>query len=142
MITPYGRPYLPGNFDFNISHSGRLVVCAAANRMKVGVDVEWIQPIPLYEYAETFTYQQAKMIQQSKDPIKTFYRIWTMKESLLKAIGTGLLMSPEEIESDFKTFRHETNNYYFKELFIDHRYCGFLTATKKNSTLIVEKVIL
>src|ERR1044072_5638420 len=30
----YNRPYIPGNIDFNISHSGNYVVCAIAQQVQ------------------------------------------------------------------------------------------------------------
>ncbi|MEI6236011.1 MAG: hypothetical protein WCT04_23395, partial [Planctomycetota bacterium] len=50
--TANGRPFfprLPGEprFDFNLSHSGNIAICAALNDGTIGVDVEQCRPFDL-----------------------------------------------------------------------------------------------
>ncbi|MGI6549056.1 MAG: 4'-phosphopantetheinyl transferase family protein [Syntrophomonadales bacterium] len=89
----YGKPYLKGieNFCFNISHSGRWVACAV-DHQPVGIDIEEMAPIELdvarhYFSAEEFAYIAN---QPESERTATFYDIWTLKESYIKALGWGL----------------------------------------------------
>lgn len=89
----YGKPLLlnPSEIHFNISHSGSWVVCAASNS-PVGIDVEVIKPID-FEIAKRFFSKDeytALMNQPSDERQAYFYKIWTIKESYIKAEGKGL----------------------------------------------------
>ena len=98
------KPYLKSSDTyFNISHSGDYVVLATANR-EVGVDVEKVIPCSdeaaacCSEAARCFTPQELEWIQHegfrgSRD--EAFYRLWTAKESVMKASGLGFSLSPE-----------------------------------------------
>ncbi|MBC2580402.1 4'-phosphopantetheinyl transferase superfamily protein [Clostridium sp. DJ247] len=89
----YGKPVLvkPCGIYFNISHSGNWVVCAIDDT-PVGVDVETIKEIDL-KIAERFfsEYEYNAIVNQPKELIQNyFYKIWTLKESYIKAEGKGL----------------------------------------------------
>lgn len=82
-----GRP-----FHFNISHAGHRVVVATAP-FEIGVDVEFPRKCNLeiakrffnpqeYEYLTSFT--------DGKSQNAAYTRLWTMKESCVKLVGTGI----------------------------------------------------
>jgi 4'-phosphopantetheinyl transferase len=89
----YGKPLLdyPPNCSFNISHSGEWVVCAASDT-PVGIDVERIKPIDI-SIAERFfapeEYDELMKLSGSRQ-LSRFYRLWTLKESYIKAVGKGM----------------------------------------------------
>lgn len=91
-----GKPYhkeIAGklNVDFNISHSGQIVIAAFSKNMEIGVDVQEIIKCPEYlEIAKNFfTIEEAANIEKEYD-IKIFYQYWSAKEAYLKALGLGL----------------------------------------------------
>jgi 4'-phosphopantetheinyl transferase len=77
---------------FNISHSGEWVLIAIAHNEQ-GIDVEKIDPefdyVNLLE--DHFNETEKSFIAESTDPVSAFYYLWTRKEALTKAWGTGLL---------------------------------------------------
>jgi 4'-phosphopantetheinyl transferase len=89
----FGKPYLSGadDFHFNISHSGDFVVCAVSCQ-PVGIDIEQIQPIDLNIVNNYFSGQEYEdlMMQNDRNRLDYFYDLWTMKESYLKAVGSGI----------------------------------------------------
>lgn len=96
---PYGKPYFAAHPEahFNLSHSGAWILCAVHDA-PVGVDVEQEAP----ERMDTHTFmspQEALRHSQLKreDRPNHFFRLWTLKESLLKAAGTGLGHDPRRI---------------------------------------------
>ena len=95
--TEFGRPYLPhyAGLDFNISHSGSIVVCAAVVGCRVGVDVERVRPIDLTGFGRFFAASEWRGVQAAPDPTRAFFDHWTMKESVLKGDGRGLTLTPE-----------------------------------------------
>ncbi|MCG3399241.1 4'-phosphopantetheinyl transferase family protein [Staphylococcus massiliensis] len=90
----YGKPCLssPMNVYANRSHSHEWIICIV-DSYPVGIDIEHKAPIDL-SLAEAFfnscekryIYNAAEMMKQ----YDRFYEIWTIKESYLKYIGTGL----------------------------------------------------
>ncbi len=91
LITKYGRPYIPNaNFDFNISHSKNLVVCAIVRNGRIGIDTEYIKDVDHTEFYNCFTREEIEKIESASNPLPVFYECWTRKEAILKALGTGL----------------------------------------------------
>jgi len=84
------RPFFNENFDFNISHSEEIVVCAAVEDCRIGIDIESIRDIQINEYKCVFSQDSWQKITHSKDKVLAFYRYWTLFESVLKADGAGL----------------------------------------------------
>ncbi|MCX2829638.1 4'-phosphopantetheinyl transferase superfamily protein [Bacillus pseudomycoides] len=90
----YGKPYLEGysNFNFNISHSGNLVVCALDEK-PIGIDIEQVKNIEYKDVVKSFFSENEKNYVFNGDislELDKFYEIWTLKESYLKCIGQGL----------------------------------------------------
>ena len=101
---PGGKPRLPEwpGIHFNLSHSGSWVACAV-HHGPVGIDVEAVRtrdPLPADRVMAP-----AELLRYSRMPAPAardfFYRLWTLKESLLKAMGTGLNLDPRRIALDF-----------------------------------------
>lgn len=92
----YGKPYTISQpqYHFNISHSGKWVVCAFDHK-PIGVDVELIKPIDLAVMKRFYSDMEIAYV--LKHPIAEqlglFYKIWTLKESYLKALGIGIRVS-------------------------------------------------
>ena len=94
-----GKPYLSdkinSNLKFNYSHSGDYIIYAFTSDDEIGVDIEEIKDIPEFdELSRThFSDEEQSIYFELKNPDekkKLFYRIWTRKEALLKAAGSGI----------------------------------------------------
>ncbi len=88
-----GKPFLPGSgIRFNLSHSGDYALCALAGT-EIGCDIERIRPVSP-RAAERFFCppEAADILAQPTLEARTerFFRYWTLKESFVKAVGTGL----------------------------------------------------
>ena len=98
---PQGRPWLDGcPRPVSLSHSGRWAVCAIGHAQAgggIGVDVEEIREIPVEDFSRVFTAQEREAIRSADDPASDLIRRWTIKESVLKAHGTGLLADPLQV---------------------------------------------
>lgn len=92
----YQKPYLKSTskFEYNVSHSGEWVVCAI-DCHPVGIDVEQIMPINFDIAKNYFTSEEyGNLIQcEASEKLTYFYKLWTLKESYIKAIGKGLSIS-------------------------------------------------
>lgn len=87
-----GKP-LSDNCYFNISHSHGLVVFVKSDYSPVGVDVEKIEFVGLKLRRYVSSENEYETIQSDED----FFRLWTNKESLVKALGTGIVSPMRDI---------------------------------------------
>ena len=79
---------------FNLAHSGELAVVAVTSDCEVGIDVERLRPV---RHAEGITRrffhhgEAADVIAcRGQERVGAFFRCWTRKEAVVKAIGNGL----------------------------------------------------
>jgi len=92
---PQGKPYLPqSSLQFNITHSGDLLLAAFCTGQEVGVDVEKVEPKrPVLSLARRYyTPSELDWLKTLDDAVqaRAFFQLWTLKEAFLKARGTGL----------------------------------------------------
>ena len=83
----YGKPFARGYPEFNLSHSGNVCVLAAGDAA-LGVDIEVINDSNLSVAGSVFSPEELEWMKEA--PTVRFHRLWTMKESLLKAYGSGI----------------------------------------------------
>ncbi len=82
-----GKPYLTqGDLYFNLSHSGDYAALVISDE-EVGVDIEKLEP-PKIAVAKRF-FSKPEYDWLAKHPMN-FYDLWVLKESYVKALGTGL----------------------------------------------------
>ena len=95
-------PSLQSSLQFNVSHSGDVVLIAVADGVAVGVDVEAHRHIDDMAALAASILGPEDLVRWHADSAAegaaAFYRVWTCKEAIAKAIGCGLTM-------DFKTLR-------------------------------------
>jgi 4'-phosphopantetheinyl transferase len=107
VLTKHGKPTLAPPFDaihFNLSHCPDLAVVAVGIDGPVGIDLEKAdRAMDLLDCESTFCHPAE--IQHLPDEAipraRQLLRIWTAKEAVLKALGTGLLHPPEIMRIDF-----------------------------------------
>lgn len=93
---PHGKPCLAtadGPF-FNVSHSGSLALIGISRLRPIGVDIERTRDISdMHGIAEAYfsaREHRALVALAPEEQKSAFYTIWTGKEALLKALGTGI----------------------------------------------------
>lgn len=93
----FGKPELVGipHYHFNVSHSGDWVVLFTSEEgHRVGIDVEQVGELN-WQVAEAVLTDRELADLRKQAPNQQppyFYRLWTMKECFIKAVGTGLSM--------------------------------------------------
>lgn len=94
----YGKPYLKqiGKvplLQFNVSHSGEIVIIAFTYSNNIGIDVEQIDPFFEHENIvySFFSKEEIEYYIQREKSLEVFYQLWTAKEAYLKAVGKGLI---------------------------------------------------
>lgn len=97
---PHGKPALaaPGSPRFSLSHSGLFSVLAIYTGGAVGIDVALAGPLPGLDALVARVLAPLEQARFAELPpalrLSAFYRAWTHKEALLKALGTGLALEP------------------------------------------------
>ncbi len=97
-----GKPAVADNpLQFNLSHSRALAVYAIAATQPIGIDIEYIHPLPATDLVERFfSPAEAKIFHTLPVALQltAFFHAWTQKEAYLKACGTGLSTPLDRIE--------------------------------------------
>ncbi|MBC8126449.1 MAG: 4'-phosphopantetheinyl transferase superfamily protein [Gloeobacteraceae cyanobacterium ES-bin-144] len=106
-ITPLGKPILDAPYDFlnfSLSHCNELALVALCSHGPVGIDLEPISRAPdLLGCESTFCHPAEidELPGQPGDRAIRLLEIWTAKEALLKALGTGFTHPPETLRIRF-----------------------------------------
>ncbi|KAG6974131.1 hypothetical protein JG688_00003224 [Phytophthora aleatoria] len=108
--TPENKPYwnrppgnlAPSSWNYNVSHHGTIVAIASNSRALVGVDVVRLTDRPhrktsieefFRAFAGHFNAGEWEYIRGADDEdgqYAHFYRLWSLKEAYIKAVGIGL----------------------------------------------------
>ncbi len=121
--SDYGKPYLlGGEFEFNISHSGRYVICSVQKIGLVGIDIEEIKKMNISDFKTIFCEEELLHLNSSKTPQRSFYKIWTRKEAFTKALGIGLSYTMNKMNSLNNLFDENGKSITVSEVNIDPDY--------------------
>ena len=144
ILNDFGKPRLKSknNLDirFNVSHSKKLGLIAIGLGCEIGVDIEYINR----EFVTTdiaknyFSHSESiELFKQNTDlQIRSFFNLWTRKESYIKAQGKGLSIpldsfdislsedNPKILRIDDQTNVRDWNIYH---LLSNDDYCAALT---------------
>ena len=88
-FSSHNKPYFEGGIEFSIAHSNDIVICGISKKI-LGVDVEEVRMVDVKDYLEYFHPFDIDIIKNSIDPLQSFYRLWTRREALAKALGSGV----------------------------------------------------
>ncbi len=109
----YGKAYISNheNIHFNLSHSGKIVLCAISD-MEVGVDVEYIDSEIDLNIAKHYFYnREYENIMNAKNKSEEFFKYWVLKESYMKYTGLGMNLELDSFEIVIDdTIRLKDNN--------------------------------
>lgn len=85
-----GKPELvDSKISFNLSHSGNFAACALSDSL-IGLDIQTERDCDRRLSEKYFTASERRFIEESDNKAYAFTKLWCMKESAVKYIGTGL----------------------------------------------------
>ena len=94
VSNAWGKPGLAeaGAPFFNLSHTENLGALAVGWRCPLGVDVEQVRPVEADVARHSFSPAELAGLSRlpRRDWLQGFYRCWTRKEAVIKALGLGL----------------------------------------------------
>lgn len=122
-----GKPELADvPLRFSLSHSGDRCACAVYDRA-IGVDIQKRAAADVRILERRFTLREREFVLNSADRGAAFTRVWTMKESYVKAHGTGIpLNSFCTIGGLAGTMRTAEHGGYFCSVYIPDEPCAEL----------------
>lgn len=113
------RPEKYPNFNYNISHEGKYVVCSSETTCLCGVDVAADQGSRNDAYDSSFLrdfheqltpYEWREITRKTEeDQYEMFQRFWSCKEAFVKARGDGLMFPLGHVEFDLKWVERSEN---------------------------------
>lgn len=123
----YGKPFLKGYEDihFSVSHTKGYSLCSFSD-ISVGADIQIIGRDSIHLVKRFYTNDEANYVFSKPDDEsqqKAFYRLWSLKESYIKAVGKGMSI-PIESFSVLQNGGQTINGcdgkiYYYKEYILD-----------------------
>ena len=88
-----GKPSLAEHPDihYNISHADGIAACIVSER-ECGIDCEKVRGFRPNVMKRAFSEKERDMVEKAPDDMKDllFFRLWTLKEAYVKALGTGI----------------------------------------------------
>ena len=103
----HGKPFAnvngtPSPVAFNVSHSGSNGLIGFAEHDGLGVDLEERAPDRNFDGIASRVYGPAERgalaAARGQEKARVFYRLWSLKEALIKALGAGFSLSPSRFE--------------------------------------------
>ncbi|EPY12297.1 MULTISPECIES: 4'-phosphopantetheinyl transferase family protein [Paenibacillus] len=119
---PFGKPYVEGDpVFFNISHAGAFIA-VALDEAPIGIDIEQAGEWNMDVARLICSPRELELLANTNDSRarqELFFYIWTAKESVLKALGTGLSLPPSTFEIVQETAVPIQHNQLWN---VDHNY--------------------
>ena len=88
----HGKPFLSyrPSLHYNISHSGKYVVCVFAGE-EVGIDIQKHKEV-IYKHMLERMVPSCMTVEilESEDPVRAFFTQWVLREAYIKWTGEGL----------------------------------------------------
>jgi 4'-phosphopantetheinyl transferase len=146
----YGKPFLKAGsgmpaLQFNLSHSEDLAAVGLVENRAIGVDVEFVRPVPDLSSVAEENYtpgEFASICSLAGEASKAlFFRYWTRKESYIKAVGKGLSIPLNTFDTQFDRGSRgrklgrtsdapHVESWWIEDLAPPARYAGAVTVEK------------
>ncbi len=137
-VSAEGKLFLDDGPSFNIAHSGNDVLIGLAATGRLGVDVEAVRALDdLFGVARaSFVASEVEALMQRPDAeqLRHFYRTWSRKEAMLKALGVGIgalqsLTVSADLECDNALIRLDLPNERMEEWVVRPVPCSDVVET-------------
>lgn len=100
----HGKPSLADypEIKYNLSHANGIAVCLISDN-ECGVDCEGVRPYRPNVVKRSFSENEKLMIENAGENERDllFFRLWTLKEAYVKAIGIGISYPLNTVEFSF-----------------------------------------
>lgn len=134
-----GKPFFSSSasIDFNISHSGKMVVCCFTKNSSIGIDIEQIRPVDWDIYQEYFQPEEWQSIYKSDHPEQSFFNLWVRKEALIKADGRGMEISLSSLNCLNNCPAIAEKKWHIQDIALDENYSCAIACSKEKSVKLL-----
>jgi len=113
----HGKPFLQQGPYFSISHC-KEGIAVAVDDQPIGIDIESIRRADKDLIERTMNAEEQAQIAESAEPDRAFTRLWTQKEAIVKAQGTGIesfeqLQNIRVQNTEYRVQTFETEKYIY-----------------------------
>ncbi|WDF58196.1 4'-phosphopantetheinyl transferase superfamily protein [Flavobacterium sp. KACC 22758] len=141
LQTKYNKPYFKDDpVQFNISHSGEIVVCAICEKSLIGIDIEIISEISIEDCKWQMRENEWDTIISSDKIEESFFNYWTQKEAVIKANGLGLTIPLTTFEVLDGIAQINDQKFFLKEIKIDERYKCYISSDRDIDEFFLKKI--
>lgn len=117
-ISDYKKPFIEGEREFNLAHSGHYAILSVDGESPVGCDIERMRTLdPLRVGSLVFCENELNTIRRARDKCDVFFTLWTKKEAFIKCLGEGFHFNSKQIDlsSPENHVDYNGKTYFFKE---------------------------
>ena len=127
---------------FSLSHSGNYAACAVSD-LPVGIDIEHAVICKDAVAKRFFSQHEQEIIISAKDKDKAFAKLWTVKESALKFLGSGLSGGLQNVlvYDDIVLLKPENRKLFIRQ-FTEGNICFSVCTEKVQQDIQIEKIEL
>ncbi len=138
-LSDFGKPFIEGGPEFNISHSEDIVVLALTQHQGIGIDIEKIRPVDKDDFAgeipEIISFYENHEAEQANH---LFFECWTKKEAVLKGFGKGLLVPLKDVVLTGDQAIIDNSIWFIRQVTIDEGYSCHIAAQMPLEQVTVE----
>ncbi|HEY7750889.1 MAG TPA: 4'-phosphopantetheinyl transferase superfamily protein [Ignavibacteriaceae bacterium] len=144
------------SLNFNISHSQHALCIAIANNLNLGVDIEFLKPIPdLKELSSKYfsASENKQLLELPEEKILAgFYSCWTKKEAVVKALGEGLSVPLKDFDVSVmpkdkpgiiegrNVLKEKLKNYQLESFYIGDEFIGAVAVDGNIENIMLLKL--
>ncbi|MDQ1097390.1 MULTISPECIES: 4'-phosphopantetheinyl transferase family protein [Chryseobacterium] len=135
------KPYMQGlDICFSTSHHDALSIVCITSGKACGVDSELARPVDPELYHDFLHPHEKDLIASNTDQATSFYKIWTRKEAILKALGVGISYEMNSIDAHKDIVMAGNHSYVTTPLFLSASIVTHLATPEAISTLHLEEI--
>ena len=151
LIEPYGytvdsvngRPFFSSqpDFDFSLSHSGEMAICAASSVCRIGIDIEKNRGVDLDLFSSILSGDEFHTLRESATPDRDFFKLWCAKEAVAKTHGKGVFLPFASLKVEHGLCKLNEVCFTVKEITAAKGYTAMLAFEgEQNTTVDVREV--
>ena len=130
-------------FDFNLSHSDKMIVVATSKTVKVGVDAEKIRELKSLSFKMVLSADELTEIQERPG---LFFDLWSKKEAVVKAANTTGLGRMRDVKLKQNHAVLDDKKWYLKNIDLNEplskQYAIHLATSVPVDQVIIKQILL
>lgn len=138
--TPTGKPYITHDIEFSLSNSGRCAVCAFSNKGQIGVDIEMVKDLNIFDFKVLMNLNEWYDLLKAEDRQLAFFTFWTKKEAVLKADGIGLGIPLDKVLLEKKHALLSEKKWFTKKIHLESQYICHIATSQEDRNIVLKKI--